>query len=68
MIRNSDGQTPLHIAAQMGNLWIAEYLLRHGTNVNAKDMHGNTPLHIAATYQMRNKLLRHGADVSLVNN
>lgn len=67
-IRNREGQTPLHIAAQRGNLWIAEYLLRHGAQVNARDNAGNTPLHHAISPAMRNKLLRYHADVSVTNN
>lgn len=66
-IRNSRGQTPLHIAAMRGNCWIAEYLLRHGANVNSRDDLGYTPLHYASTSGMRDKLLRHGANVALIN-
>ena len=68
-IRNLHGQTPLHIAAMQTNLWIAEYLLREGfADVNARDDNGNTALHLATSRAMRDKLLRHGADVSLANN
>jgi FOG: Ankyrin repeat len=65
--RNRNGQTQLHIAAMRGNLWIAELLLRNGANVNARDIAGNTPLHSITSIPMRDKLLRHGADVSLIN-
>lgn len=65
--RNQLGQTPLHIAAIQGNLWIAQYLLHHRADVNAQDGAGNTPLHLASTAHMRDRLLRHRADVSIVN-
>ena len=42
--RNSDGQTPLHFAAQQGQLQAVEWLLKHGADVNAKDNKGVTPL------------------------
>jgi cytohesin len=66
-VYDSNGQTPLHIAVQRGNLLMAEYLLRHRADVNALDAEKNTPLHYATSLQMRNKLLRHGADFSLCN-
>lgn len=33
--KNSEGDSPLHIAAQKGNLLIVNYLLEHRANVNA---------------------------------
>jgi cytohesin len=66
-IYDSEGQTPLHIAVQQGNLRMAEYLLRYHADVDALDAERNTPLHFATSLQMRNKLLRHGADFSICN-
>jgi ankyrin repeat protein len=66
-VRDSKGQTPLHVAAQKGNLLMAEYLLRQKADVDALDAERNTPLHFATSLQMRNKLLRHGADFSICN-
>ena len=69
VLRNREERTPLHIAAMQNNLWIAEYLLRHGyPDVNARDKYGNTPLHYVVSRQMRDKLLQHRADCSMVNN
>lgn len=66
-ICNKAGQTPLHVAAMRGNVWIAEILLRSRANPNARDFKGNTPLHYALSKRMRDKLISYHADVSLVN-
>jgi len=66
-VRNRQGQTPLHIAALHGNVRLAGLLLSRGTNPNAQDNDGNTPLHLARDLAVTNQLLRHGADISAVN-
>jgi cytohesin len=45
---DSDGLTPLHLAAVKGYRTVAELLLSHGAEVNAKNKDGFTPLHVAA--------------------
>lgn len=50
------GSTPLHVAVRSGRKDIAEYLLAHGADVNARDKCGRTPI---AEY-----LLAHEADVN----
>ena len=42
-------RTPLHYAAQFGNLDIAKTITNHITDRNPKDIHGYTPLHSAAS-------------------
>lgn len=42
---NSQGQTPLHIAAEEGNADSIEYLLHYKANPNRQDSNGLTPLH-----------------------
>ncbi len=41
-------RTPMHAAALHGNAGAVESLLRAGANVDAQDMDGMTPLHVAA--------------------
>ena len=68
--------TALHAAAHKGHVEIAEFLIKHGANVNVKDKDGYTPLHNTAgsflkgyprkrTEADRNRiaalLLKHGA-------
>jgi ankyrin repeat protein len=43
----SEGYTPLHIAAFMGNLPCAKVLVERGGNIHQRDVHGNVPLHYA---------------------
>lgn len=59
-----EDQTPLHIAARLGNVDIVSLLLQHGAAVDAttKDMY--TALHIAAKEdqeEVASSLLDHGA-------
>ncbi|XP_067930587.1 ankyrin repeat domain-containing protein 16-like [Watersipora subatra] len=60
------GDTPLHLAARIGNLDIVTYLLNHSA-VNAVNNDGKTALH-EASLEGRTKivevLLHHGADVN----
>ena len=42
------GQTPLHLAAEKGNMEIAELLCGKGADPVAKDANLQTPLHLAA--------------------
>lgn len=42
------GRTPLHECAENINGYLARYLIRHGAEENAKDVRGNTVLHLTA--------------------
>jgi ankyrin repeat protein len=44
---NSDGSTPLHLAALQKNIPLIKLLISYGANLKALDSNGNTPLQIA---------------------
>jgi ankyrin repeat protein/beta-lactamase regulating signal transducer with metallopeptidase domain len=46
--KDSDGKTPLHVAALMGRRGVAEWLLANKADANAKNNNGETPLYVAA--------------------
>jgi len=48
-ITNYNDETPLHWAARVGSLKVAEVLLEHGININAQDVTGGTALHSAVS-------------------
>ena len=45
---NTDGVTPLHLAALNGHFETCAFIIKHVTNKNPQDKNGNTPLHGAA--------------------
>ena len=65
---NIFGITLLHIACKMGNLELVRLLIQEGTDLNAQDEDGETPLHRAIStsdnYDMTRLLLENGADIS----
>ena len=46
--RDVDGNTPLHIAASLGNRHAAVALIRHDAETNVANARGEAPLHLAA--------------------
>jgi ankyrin repeat protein len=52
------GETPLHRAAAFGDEEAIQLLLNAGAKVDAKDMHGDTPLSWASWYGRPNPILR----------
>jgi ankyrin repeat protein len=62
--KNRYGATPLLCAAERGKVPVAEVLLEHGADPNAKDCYGTAPLNEAASRKKTaivELLLRHGA-------
>jgi len=48
-IRNGEGESPLHIACQKSFVMVK---LLHKSDVHAKTIHGNTPLHEACIFNL----------------
>ena len=64
--KGSDGVTPLHVAAAMGQKDTVQQLLTKGADFNAKSNDGETPLHVAAITNNKDVaelLLAKGADI-----
>jgi ankyrin repeat protein len=64
-IRDPDGNTPLHVAADRDQAEAIRFLLSHGANINATNKLGMTPLMLAAktgSLDAVKVLLKKGAD------
>ncbi|KAH8983027.1 ankyrin repeat-containing domain protein [Lactarius akahatsu] len=73
--KNELGQTPMH-QVLLGNrscrdsIDIVQLLLERGVDVNAQDLHNDTPLHLASKFgelEIARVLLTHGASPSAAN-
>ncbi|XP_061162318.1 protein phosphatase 1 regulatory subunit 16A-like isoform X2 [Saccostrea echinata] len=63
---NSEGATPLHIAAANGYQEVAEFLLDHHVSVDRRDFDSWQPIHAAACWlqpEILEILVRNGADI-----
>ena len=73
MTKCKDGSTVLHLigaAIKEDVVDIAELFLKGGVDINAQDIYGNTPLHMAAEHNNRDLakyLLEHGANADIRN-
>lgn len=68
--RDHKGRTPLHLAAEKGNIRCARVLVEGGADVNARCHDGRTPLHRAAANGDRGMvemLLEMGADPTMTD-
>ncbi|EAX91335.1 ankyrin repeat protein, putative [Trichomonas vaginalis G3] len=65
-ITDSFNEGALHLAAKHKLKEVAEHLISHGLDINAKDKNGKTPLHYAAgkSLDMVEFLISHGADIN----
>jgi hypothetical protein len=67
----TNGNRPLHIAAQNGHLELVRFLVGAGADVNARNKGGQTAMHMATSYDLDQvvKVLNDaGADGSIENN
>lgn len=61
-------RTPLHLAMVNGDFNLAHHEVEFGANLNAQDIHGNTPLHLAvAYYEHQPELYEKIIDLLLLN-
>ena len=69
-IQDENGQTPLHIVADLCNLRMIQMLIAANAPLNVVDVSKNSPLHLAAL-KMDKKcvetLIRAGSDTKLIN-
>ncbi|KAJ3077340.1 hypothetical protein HDU99_001198, partial [Rhizoclosmatium hyalinum] len=66
-VRDDDGWTPLHLAANNGCSEAVAILLSCGADANAGDKWKKTPLHLARTHSVIRLLLDNGANVNALN-
>ena len=64
---DKNGQSPLHFAAEWGNVKVAQSLINQGAKVNLQDSQLESPLHRVeeGDKEMRELLVQHGADTDL---
>lgn len=73
--KDHNGKTAVHLAAQMGNVPMLEFLLnpKRGADPNARQSDGSTPIMVAVLSSIDNKknvvnvLLKNKADISIQN-
>jgi hypothetical protein len=68
---NSDMDTPLHIATNIGSVEMVKLLIENGANINSQNILGETPLMLAIVKNYEDviyTLLKNGADVDTKNN
>jgi ankyrin repeat protein len=67
---DNNGNHPIHIAAQNGHASLVSLILRHRADVNAQNNNGQTPLHMAVSYDLDDVeavLRQAGAKGSILN-
>ena len=67
-LKDANGETPLHEAAERGLMDIVTLLIERGANVNTQDKFGFTPIYRAALYgqfEVVSYLIRKNADVNI---
>lgn len=67
-IVNQERRTGLHLASMSNSLSIAEYLVSHGSVVNAQDAAGQTPMHLCSDSDVMNLLCSSGGSTTMRDN
>lgn len=67
--KNSEGSSPLHVAAEVGSPTSCLHLLKAGAEINDTDMFGRTPLHLAclSDFATAELLISAGANIKAKN-
>jgi len=68
---NQNGETPLMLASEIGNMRMLNIILMHAPNVNKKNKNGETALMIAAEngqLYVANRLIQEEAKIDIKNN
>jgi len=69
--QNNQGNTPLMLAAKIGNMRILDIILSHNPEINLQNKKGSTALIIAAKtgqFHVVKKLVTNGADIKMRDN
>lgn len=69
-VNGEDFSTPIHQSILSGSVMACEFLLLNGAKINALDVNGNTPLHLAAVHGSTGQvclLLKHHANHHVPN-
>ena len=67
-IRNESGESLLHVAVMKDNILVTQLLIENGSDVNARDQNGITPLHLTNKLEIAKLLLENGANVKALSN